>query len=94
MKIPLVGNKAIILQWGLVPLVGSLEVNFLIPFPTFPFSIYAMAHTTLEATHASVAIVNGYLKSKEKALLMCARTVNGIQQSYERSVFWLAIGSA
>lgn len=84
--------NGLIIQWGLVPVSGIYLLNFTIPFPSFAYYLGALPHTTDEAGIASVAMINGYIKSKSQAYLLCARAANGSQQPYDRSVFWLAIG--
>ncbi|MEB7892055.1 phage tail protein [Hafnia alvei] len=84
--------NGLIFQWGIVPVSGIYLLNFTIPFPNAAYSFSALPHTTEEAGVASVAMINGYIKSKSQAYLLCARATNGSQQPYDRSVYWHAIG--
>ncbi|HGC1103325.1 gp53-like domain-containing protein [Escherichia coli] len=90
--IPVLGGRKIIVQWGLLTGDSTYTIKFPIAFPGGGLSMVAMAHTTDSADVNMVTMTNGFIRDKSSAYVVCGRTVNGVQQLFERSVYWLAIG--
>jgi hypothetical protein len=90
--IPLSGGKKMLLQWGLLTGASNYSFKFPIAFPVGGFCLVAMAHTTDSADVSMVTMTNGFIRDKTSAFALCARTVNGVQQPFERSVYWFAVG--
>ncbi len=90
--IPVLGGRKILVQWGLLTGASTYTIKFPIAFPGGGLSMVAMAHTTDSADVNMVTMTNGFIRDKSSAYVVCGRTVNGVQQLFERSVYWLAIG--
>lgn len=90
--IPVTGGKKMLLQWGLLTGASNYSFKFPIAFPVGGLCLVAMAHTTDSADVSMVTMTNGFIRDKTSAFALCARTVNGVQQSFERSVYWFAVG--
>lgn len=90
--IPVLGGRKILVQWGLLTGASTYTIKFPIAFPGGGLSMVAMAHTTDSADVNMVTMTNGFIRDKSSAYIVCGRTVNGVQQLFERSVYWLAIG--
>ncbi|WP_150318788.1 gp53-like domain-containing protein [Enterobacter hormaechei] len=90
--IPVSGGKKMLLQWGLLTGASNYSFKFPIAFPVGGLCLVAMAHTTDSADVSMVTMTNGFIRDKTSAFALCARTVNGIQQHFERSVYWFAVG--
>ncbi|MBG0570770.1 hypothetical protein I4O73_07200 [Enterobacter hormaechei] len=90
--IPVLGGRKILVQWGLLTGASTYMIKFPIAFPGGGLSMVAMAHTTDSADVNMVTMTNGFIRDKSSAYVVCGRTVNGVQQLFERSVYWLAIG--
>ncbi|MCM7908847.1 hypothetical protein M8T17_13515 [Enterobacter hormaechei] len=90
--IPVLGGRKILVQWGLLTGASAYTIKFPIAFPGGGLSMVAMAHTTDSADVNMVTMTNGFIRDKSSAYVVCGRTVNGVQQLFERSVYWLAIG--
>ncbi|WP_175613511.1 gp53-like domain-containing protein, partial [Cronobacter sakazakii] len=90
--IPVLGGRKIFVQWGLLTGASTYTIKFPIAFPGGGLSMVAMAHTTDSADVNMVTMTNGFIRDKSSAYVVCGRTVNGVQQLFERSVYWLAIG--
>lgn len=90
--IPVTGGKKMLLQWGLLTGASNYSFKFPIAFPVGGLCLVAMAHTTDSADVSMVTMTNGFIRDKTSAFALCARTVNGVQQPFERSVYWFAVG--
>lgn len=90
--IPVTGGKKMLLQWGLLTGASNYSFKFPIAFPVGGLCLVAMGHTTDSADVSMVTMTNGFIRDKTSAFALCARTVNGVQQSFERSVYWFAVG--
>ncbi|MDV5633324.1 phage tail protein [Enterobacter cloacae] len=90
--IPVSGGKKMLLQWGLLTGASNYSFKFPIAFPVGGLCLVAMAHTTDSADVSMVTMTNGFIRDKTSAFALCARTVNGVQQPFERSVYWFAVG--
>ncbi|MDR9910451.1 gp53-like domain-containing protein, partial [Enterobacter hormaechei] len=82
----------LIVQWGLLTSGNRYTFDFPIAFPTGGYVLVGMAHTTKVADVASYSIVNGYIIDKKSAYLGSARFVNGVNEFYDRSIQWYAVG--
>ncbi|MDI7662508.1 hypothetical protein QLZ26_20750, partial [Cronobacter universalis] len=90
--IPVSGGKEMLLQWGLLTGASNYSFKFPIAFPVGGLCLVAMAHTTDSAGVSAISMTNGFISDKSSALVLCSRTVNGVQQPFERSVYWFAVG--
>ena len=81
-----------LLQWGLLTGASNYSFKFPIAFPVGGLCLVAMGHTTDSADVSMVTMTNGFIRDKTSAFAFCVRTVNGVQQPFERSVYWFAVG--